>query len=401
MKGDVKMNARAVSGYGIRGGILALSIGLLACQSTPEPRRTKAPASPAKAKVTERVVENPGRQDSKKTTGEETETFTLRELPKGPQDASDIASFYASRCPVAPFSLAEPEDYTVAGHTFSVHGSRWERVGENWSGDLRLGILGALKDASPGTKRNVRNAARRFRKEKVDFVIANGDLGEDKELQDVFELLGNTFQVPILVFAGNIEWTAAFTEAFEKARVNHPHLINGNWTRHLDLGGVHLLTLPGWSNRRFMQSGACRYGDRDIEDLRRTAEPLVTAGEQVVLLTHGPPRGDGPEALDMTHDAGNVGNEGLRKLIDELPISFGIFSHILESGGRIGTNVAGDGPLKTPVRDAQERLYLNVGSASAFAWEMLDNRRSEGMAAVFRLRNGRATARILSLKSRR
>lgn len=398
-KGDVDMKMRAVGRYMTEGGRLALCLGLVACQSTPAPRPTKPVASSPAAEAPKKDVS--GTQNGASEKAAQAEPFALREQPKGPQNASEIASFYASRCPVAPFSLKEPEERSLAGHSFSVQGSRWTRVGEKWSGDLRLGVLGALKDASPGTQKNVQSAARRFQKEKVDFVVANGDLGEDRELFDVFELLGRSFQVPVVVFAGNIEWTAAFTEAFEKARAKYPHLINGNWTRHLDLGGIHIVTLPGWSNRRFMQSGACRYGESDIEDLRGMVKPLVESGEHVVLLTHGPPRGDGPEALDMTHDAGNVGDEALRALIDELPISFGIFSHILESGGRMGSDVAGNGPLKTPVSESQKRLYLNVGSASAFAWEMLDKRRSEGMAAVFRLRDGKATARIFPLKSRR
>lgn len=329
------------------------------------------------------------------------ETSSIRELPKGPTQVSEIASFYAGRCPVAPFTLPQPETRTVAGHSFAVHGSRWERLGGAWSEELRIGVLGALKDASPATRANVQRAAKRFQAEKVNFVVANGDLGEDRELDDVFFLLGESFSVPVLVFAGNMEWTAAFSEAFAKAGAKHPQLINGNWARHIDLGGVHLLTLPGWSNRSFMQSGACRYGDADLEDLRRLAKPLVEAGEPIVLLTHGPPRGDGPEALDMTYDSGNVGNEQLRHLIDELPISFGIFSHILESGGRIRSGFADGALLKSPVRKPQTRLYLNAGSASAFAWEMLDKSRSEGMAAVFRLRDGKATARTFPLNAKR
>lgn len=394
----VKMRRAGVRRLGLPCAWVGFAMGLLACQSTSAPGAAKRIAAP----------EAPAPESAPKTTPHKSDAVgatdarsALRELPKGPTQASEIATFFAGRCPVAPFALPAPETLTMAGHSFIVHGSRWERVGGAWTKELRLGVLGALKDASPGTRANIKRAAKRFVSEKVDFVVVNGDLGEDRELEEVFLLLGESFRVPVLVFAGNMEWTAAFSESLEKARTKHPHLINGNWMRHLDLGGVHLLTLPGWSNRRFMQSGACRYGEPDLDDLRQLAQPLVDAGEPVVLLTHGPPRGEGSQALDMTHDAGNVGDEGLRRLIDEVPISFGVFSHILEAGGRVRSGLSGEALLPSPVRKPQAQLYLNVGSASAFAWEMLDKSRSHGMAAVFYLRDGKASARIIPLGAKR
>src|SRR5439155_26001702 len=69
------------------------------------------------------------------------------------------------------------------------------------------------------------------------------------------------------------------------------------------------------------------------------------APSPVVLVTHGPPRQSGKLALDVTEDGHNVGAPDLATAIAEAKINFGVFGHILESGGR-ATDLEGKRPVK-------------------------------------------------------
>lgn len=372
------------------GSTLSALLLVTACASAPEKPPPKASSPPAHEATPPAA---PGDDGEDREAPPPTPAASA-----APKTAADIPEAFGTRCPVPPFTLERPEEVTLGKHRFVVEGSTMRRLGGKWQGRLTLGVLGALKDASDATKKNVDKAARVFKKERVDLVVVNGDLGEDTELLDVMNMLGERFDVPVLLHAGNMEWITAFTEAYVEAKKRHPLLINGNWTRHLDLGGVHLVTLPGWSNHKFTSSGACRYGKDEVQELRALAAPLTARGDVVILVAHGPPQGEGKRALDMTHDAGNVGDVPLRAVIEELPIRFGLFSHILEAGGRAARSFDERGVVRLPVRRPEPRLYVNAGSASAFPWGMLSGRTSEGMAMVFRLDKGKATAKRFLLR---
>jgi hypothetical protein len=154
----------------------------------------------------------------------------------------------------------------------------------------------------------------------------------------------------------------------------------------VDIFGVHLLSLPGYFNRQFLQSGACHYDPDDVTALATYAKAIAARGETVVLTSHGPPMGRGPGALDRTPDDEHVGDPQLNTLLEQGDIRFGIFSHILEAGGRAVTDIAGAQPVvvstKKPMKTPVGRLYVNVGSASSFGWGMNDGTTSRGLSAV-------------------
>lgn len=309
-----------------------------------------------------------------------------------------------SKCPGPFFTLPTPMSVEAAGRTFTITGSTLQLEGGPWRGPLKLGVLGAIKDADYDTRQNVKKAAREFKKLGVQFVIANGDLVGDEtgDLAKVVRMLGEELKVPVFAHSGNYEWTTAFTEAFVDAGKTHPHLFNMNLLRHVDLGGVHLFSLPGWSNRKYVKAAACWYGDHDVEALAGELKPLVQKGEVVVLTAHGPPRGRGKQSIDFAHEAGNVGDEALARLLKDVPVHFGIFSHILEAGGRATEDAELQPLLRLPMRRSSSSLYVNAGSASSFGWEMLDRKTSRGMAAVYVLddleNGGRARVTFLKLR---
>jgi Icc-related predicted phosphoesterase len=315
-----------------------------------------------------------------------------------------VPKFYGSKCPGPFFELPKATTVQAAGRTFTITGSTMKLEGGPWKGPLKIGVLGAIKDPDTDTRDNLKRAMKQFKKLGVHFVVANGDLIGDEagDLAKVIKMVGEEIPLPVFVHSGNYEWTTAFTDVLAAEAKAHPQVFNMNLLRHIDLGGVHLFSLPGWSNRKFVKAAACYYGKRDVEELKAQLKPVVEKGEVAIITAHGPPRGQGKQSIDYAFEAGNVGDEDLQRMIIDLPIRFGLFSHILEAGGRATSDIERQPPIKLPMRTAARSLYINAGSASSFAYPMLDKKTSRGMAAVFTLddiKNG-GKARVTFLKLR-
>lgn len=320
--------------------------------------------------------------------------------PAGPKTWEDVAEAYGSKCPGPFFELETPTTVEAAGRSFTITGSTIS-LGGKWKGPLKIGVLGAIKDADPATRANIKKAAKEFKRLGVHIVLANGDLVGDEtgDLPKVIAMLGDEIKVPVFAHSGNYEWTSAFTEAIAAEQQEHPHIFNANLLRHIDLGGVHIFTLPGWSVRKFVKPGACFYNSSHVQELEAQLKPLVDKGEIVIVSAHGPPRGRGKQSIDFAYEAGNVGDEDLARLLRDVPVRFGIFSHILEAGGRATSDITRQPPIKLPMRKAVSKLYANAGSVSSYPYAMLDKKTSRGMAAVYFIDDTKTgTARVTFLK---
>jgi Icc-related predicted phosphoesterase len=320
------------------------------------------------------------------------------ELPETPRTWNEIKEIYGDDCPTPLFTLDEPHTIEAQGQRFIVEGSVARREGPAWKGPLRIGVIGAPKDQEPLTRENLRRAVKQFKKAKVHYVLVNGDVAEADAGKQGLLQLGEELPFVTFFHSGNIEWTNALSDAYFEMHSTHPHLINMNFIRHVDLGGVHLMSIPGWDKKRFVKPGACFSRKEDVDVLAPLIDAANDKGEPVILTAHGPPIGKGKLALDFAFDAGNVGNEDMQTLITEHDVRFGIFSHILEAGGRAATSTRTYERVKMPLRKPQERLYVNVGSASSYGWRMHDKKTSRGMAAIYVVDKGKATVRFLKLR---
>jgi Icc-related predicted phosphoesterase len=353
----------------------SLAVFVAACAATPVAQRPPAP-SPAAAKVV--------------ATSQETLSAPAAESPSDAPPATwkDALDRFGSTCPVPFFTLAQPTELTAGGATFALAGSTLTRKDARgtgrWQGPLKIGVLGAIKDAEIETRENVKKAAAAFKKAGVHVVVANGDLvgDETSALVPVVRMLGEELDVPVLAHSGNYEWTSAFTEALAGGAVTWPHVINMNIVRDVDFGGIHIVSLPGYFNRKFAQSGACHYEPDDVDELTRHARALSDRGDVVVLTSHGPPLGTSAAALDVTHEGTNVGDAHINQLLTDGDVRFGLFSHILEAGGRAVDDAAGASAVPLPMKAARKRLYVNAGAATSYGWGMIGGKTSRGIAAI-------------------
>lgn len=280
----------------------------------------------------------------------------------------------------APFGLeVEPVVRKFGRVTVTIQGSRAALQGRNQK--VTVGVLSALKDVTPATRKNVARAVAAFRKARVDLVLANGDVALNEfDLEEAMEILGQT-GYPTFVLIGNSEGRGAFNRAFLTAEQRHPNLFNLNWVRHVDLGSVHLVSLPGYYNAEFVRNSAgCSYGATEIEAVGNRIDAIQTDRKIAVLVAHGPPRSRGEQAIDRAHEWGNVGDPAMADLIEQHDVRYGLFGHILEAGGRAAIDVR----LGKEARPGKRyrRLYLNAGTASAMPWQMLNGKTSHGMAAI-------------------
>jgi len=281
-----------------------------------------------------------------------------------------------------------PETWTASGHSFSVSGGRAEvRASTAQKGPTRLGLLSAVKDFGPDTRKNLETFIAAFKKANVEAIIVGGDSAygvddQDSTIADLFTWLGDQ-GIPVYAVIGNSESGSAFNRGVLAAFRKNKSVINLDLVRRVDADSFTLVSLPGYFDRRFIaEASGCNYKPEDAQALGHIARG---SKNPVVLVTHGPPRQAGKLALDVTSDGKNVGDPELTTAIAEGHIQFGTFGHILESGGR-ATDLEGK-PIKPGA--AVSSLFVNPGPAFSDPWPMNGGRVSKGMAAILTLQNGK------------
>src|SRR5438477_3895709 len=285
-------------------------------------------------------------------------------------------------------AFQKPDEWTASGFKFTLSGGKAAVHGEGAQKEARIGLLAAVKDFSADTQSNLKQFITAFRKAGVSAIIVDGDSAygvddQDSTLTELFSWLGEQ-DMPVYGIIGNSESRSSFNRALLAAYRKHPNVINLNLVRRVESDGYTLVSLPGYYDARYIhESAGCKYKTDDAQELTRIARG---APSPVVLVTHGPPRQSGKLALDVTEDGHNVGDPDLATAIAEAKINFGVFGHILESGGR-ATDLEGKKPVK-PGQPASA-LYLNPGPAFADPWGLNSGGVSHGMAAILTLKNGK------------
>ena len=287
----------------------------------------------------------------------------------------------------ADLAFDKADKWTESGFTYTVSGGKAEVHGAATK-DGRIGLLAAVKDYGPETQANLKTFVAAFKKAGVTGIVVDGDSAygvddQDSTLTELFSWLGEQ-GLPIYAIIGNSESRSSFNRALLGAFRKHPNVLNLNLVRRVEADGFTLVSLPGYYDKRYIhESAGCQYKADDAGELARIARG---APSPVVLVSHGPPRQDGKGALDVTDDGHNVGDPDLATAIAEAKINFGVFGHILESGGR-ATDLEGKKSIKPG--QAVPALFVNPGPAFADPWGLNGGGVSHGMAAILTLKGGK------------
>ncbi|MFO0725616.1 MAG: hypothetical protein U1E65_17665 [Myxococcota bacterium] len=314
--------------------------------------------------------------------------------PAGPfKDWKGFAEARSGECVGPAGTIDPPIPISVGGKRYSLEGHRLVALDKDADDVLRIGVVSALKDSRPETQAALHNLLEALKKRKIDLLVANGDLATTSFDMDVIFKQLAAEDMPVVIFTGNTESCGAFNQAADRVFAERKNLINGNWVRRLELDDGTLITLPGYYDKRFAHTGgAARYNDQDLEDLRDLARG---APGPLILTSHGPPKMEGKGALDVAFDAGNVGDAGMTEAIKDLKISFGIFGHILEAGGR-ATDLSGK--VARAAQKFHPTLYVNAGTGNPDPWKMLDGSTGYGMGMVMEIKPKEARYFVEKLK---
>ena len=149
-------------------------------------------------------------------------------------------------------TLAAPETWTASGHSFTAKGALLEVKAEKpESGGAKLGLLAAIKDFSPETKKNLELFIAAFKKAGVRALIVGGDSAygvddQDSTLAEVFSFLGDQ-GLPVYAVIGNSESRSAFNRGVLSAWRKNKSVINLDLVRRVDGDGFTLSRSPATS----------------------------------------------------------------------------------------------------------------------------------------------------------
>ncbi len=289
--------------------------------------------------------------------------------------------------------FSPPEVIEHEGFRFEHTGAtvKVRRVGAKRANKARLGLLSGIKDLEPETQALLTRFLSDFEKADVEAVIIGGDTAsEPAEIDRILGFMAAATKRPLVVIAGNMERAAALNHSILTLRkAGHTHLLNFDTIRRFDGDGVDVVSLAGYFDRAYLHlAGGCIYKDKDLDALERAA---AAADDSVVLLSHGPPRQRGQQAIDYVPGADNVGDAQLTQVITRAKIPFGVFGHILEAGG-YATDLGGK---HVPANKMLASLYVNQGSANPLLWRMNDGSTAYGLAAILTVDGKKASYEVL------
>lgn len=286
--------------------------------------------------------------------------------------------------------LKRPQKRKIGGRKYSLEGTRLVEKSRDADTRTRIGVISAPKDSSRLTKENIEYFMEHFRKVGVDWLVVNGDLGYDaKKIEILIRPMAN-INAPVLFMVGNGESVPEFNDAVAKLMAKKKNVYNLNFTRVIEGDDAILVSVPGYYDPLYVYAEeGCVYSPRDLQRLRQ----LIRGDEKkpMVLISHGPPRGKGKNAIDIVYKGDHVGDQDLEKLMKDLDINIGIFGHILECGGRATTSTH----RAVKPGEWSDSLYVNAGSVSAIPWQLLGGRKSYGMATMVVIEGKRAQFEVL------
>jgi Icc-related predicted phosphoesterase len=303
-----------------------------------------------------------------------------------PPKATAPEQIAAAEC-AGPVELAPPQQVQFGDRTATLAGYKLTFAEGGADGKLVLGVLGPLNEDSGANLVNIKKFNAFFKAQNADAIVVTGDVGETQS--GIARALSAVAEsgLPVLVISGNRECRADFTNGILDAQKTFANVVNMNQVRSVQFPAATLVSLPGYHDQDYLScESGCLYFKSTVNDVVRMAKEATSP---VVMISHGPPRGEGSQALDYASSGGNVGDAEINRAIAEASIPFGLFSNIKEAGGRAVDSASGTTLVKEGAK--VKSLFLNPGPADSVGWEMNDSTKSAGMAAVFTIEGNEAS----------
>lgn len=277
----------------------------------------------------------------------------------------------------------------LGGQTYERNGYTLTRTSSDADGQVVLGIMSDVKEETEDNLKNVTAALEFFKAQKAEAIVFLGDSSETKEgVVKVLKAIA-AGGLPVFAVVGNRECRLHWKEGMAEAQKDAKNLFDFTQIRLFNSNDVSIISMPGYYNPTYLHcTDGCRYFPSDVEGLSKLLKEATAAP---LLISHGPPRQEGANAVDRIHDGANVGDPVLGEFLAKNPIPFGAFANIGEAGGK-ATDLSGKNVI---AQDTMvNSLYLNPGFMDSIAWQMLDGTTSTGMAAVMTIKGRQASYKI-------
>jgi Icc-related predicted phosphoesterase len=295
----------------------------------------------------------------------------------------------------AGLELGPATDLKYGDRAAKLSGYKLTFTDKDADGSLVLGLLGPINEDSGENMVALKKYVKFFQDEKADAIVVTGDSGEPAAgIARALSVLAES-KLPVLVVIGNRECRADYTDGVNAAKKNFPNVVNLNEVRAVEWPELTLVSLPGYHDPAFIScTNGCQYFKSTLAEVVQMAKDSKSP---VMLVSHGPPHGQGEMALDYASAGGNVGDENINKTIAEASIAFGAFSNIKEAGGRGAADPAGSQLVKEGV--PSKNLYVAMGPADTIGWPMNDGTNNIGMAGLLTIKDGQGSYKLLRLKA--
>ena len=318
--------------------------------------------------------------------------------PKPQQAAEPVkpATKSTSSSCLKPWSTKGPvEKFTAGAYQITTQGGQLTATSTPTSESFIIGVIADIKESNPENLANLQKYTDHFTAKKVQAILLPGDIGDSKEqIEEILNQLAET-KLPILTLMGNREGQAAYNSAIKAAKAKYAGIIDLNHYRAATFDHAAIVSVPGYHNKIYIHArDGCHYTPEDVDATKAIAQSVEQKTR--LLVSHGPPRQDGPLALDRTLEEANVGDPELQNLLSETNIPFGIFANIHEAGGHATTQ---GGEKRVPPGEFVETFYLNPGPADSVRWAMNDQTESIGMVAIVEIKGTKAQYSIYRLDS--
>lgn len=257
--------------------------------------------------------------------------------------------------------------------------------------DNDFAVFGVLSDVHGDVSR-VEHFLNVFKNYDVEYVILPGDIAEhfrktsnmlsdEEQIYQVLKIVSE-FNKTVFVIPGNHDSKEAYYNAI--SRLNKSNIIDGSQTRYFNGNNFNLVFVPGYFIPSMTVNNGFVFNEKDIELIK----PVIT--KQTIIVSHSPPKFTTKNAIDVVYDGKNVGSDLLTSLIKEKNISFGIFGHIHEVGGKAVN-------LKEQIISQNfwsDELFLNP--SSVIPWTLLNGTSHNGTAGILWFKEGKAKYKILN-----
>ena len=109
--------------------------------------------------------------------------------------------------------------------------------------------------------------------------------------------------------------------------------------QEVDLKGINLVGLGGYHHSGFTPSNGFLINQSDYNKAIKSLRKLNSQNEKTIFITHGPPKST--SKIDYVNGAGHVGDDTIKKIMNEDLDLVNVHGHIHERGGNVANYKSG------------------------------------------------------------